>query len=135
MQGAPPEQVLFLKVQNQKLERNGGLICLSLFPHPNLSLNTIDFSESQMQGSGESGVLTQMAERRLVCEREIPIQQRRVDSALSSYRKLFDSAKSEAQNTIHLQGKLIFFVCVFWTQILGFSLLICHFSLGNSIFR
>lgn len=51
-------------------------------------------------------MLTQMAERRLVCEREIPIQQRRVDSALSSYRKLFDSAKSEAQNTIQLQEKL-----------------------------
>ncbi|KAG6386556.1 hypothetical protein SASPL_151722 [Salvia splendens] len=35
-----------------------------------------------MQSSGESVVLTQMAERRLVCEREIPIQQRRVDTAL-----------------------------------------------------
>lgn len=47
-----------------------------------------------------------MAERRLVCEREIPIQQRRVDTALAYYRQIFDSAKSEAQNTIQLQEKL-----------------------------
>ncbi|KAL1568244.1 kinetochore protein SPC25 isoform X2 [Salvia divinorum] len=59
-----------------------------------------------MQSSGESIVLTQMAERRLVCEREIPIQQRRVDTALVSYRQLFDSAKSQAQNTIQFQEKL-----------------------------
>ncbi|XP_042040503.1 kinetochore protein SPC25 homolog isoform X2 [Salvia splendens] len=59
-----------------------------------------------MQSSGESIVLTQMAEGRLVCEREIPIQQRRVDTALVSYRQLFDSAKSRAQNTIQLQEKL-----------------------------
>ncbi|XP_057804462.1 kinetochore protein SPC25 homolog [Salvia miltiorrhiza] len=59
-----------------------------------------------MQSSGGSNVLTQMAERRLVCEREIPIQQRRVEDALASYHKLFDSAKSGAQNTIQLQEKL-----------------------------
>ncbi|KAL1533016.1 kinetochore protein SPC25 isoform X2 [Salvia divinorum] len=59
-----------------------------------------------MQSSGDSTVLTQMAERRLLCEREIPIQQRRVDTALASYCQLFDSNKSGAQNTIHLQDKL-----------------------------
>ncbi|KAI3454454.1 hypothetical protein Pfo_011117 [Paulownia fortunei] len=59
-----------------------------------------------MQGSGESSVLMRMAERRLVCEREIPIQQQRIDSLLTCYRNLFDSAKSEAQQTIQLQEKL-----------------------------
>ncbi|KAH6809447.1 hypothetical protein C2S51_027230 [Perilla frutescens var. frutescens] len=62
-----------------------------------------------MQNSGESRVLTQMAEWRLVCEREIPIQQRRLDTSLAYYRQLFDSAKSEAQNTIQLQGNLNIF--------------------------
>ncbi|KAK6148332.1 hypothetical protein DH2020_019244 [Rehmannia glutinosa] len=57
-----------------------------------------------MQSYGESSVLTRMAERRLVCEREIPIQQQRIDSLLTFSRNRFDSAKSEAQRTILLQG-------------------------------
>lgn len=57
-------------------------------------------------------MLAQMAEMRLVCEREIPIQQRRVDAALATHCQVFDSVKSEAQNTIQLQGTLDSFVWV-----------------------
>ncbi|KAL3642330.1 hypothetical protein CASFOL_013145 [Castilleja foliolosa] len=59
-----------------------------------------------MPGSGNSCVLPRMAERRLVCEREIPIQQQRIDSLLTFSRTRFDSVKSEAQQTIQLQEKL-----------------------------
>ncbi|KAL3636555.1 hypothetical protein CASFOL_018854 [Castilleja foliolosa] len=59
-----------------------------------------------MQGSGNSCVLPRMAERRLVLEREIPIQQQRIDSLLTFSRTRFDSVKSEAQQTIQLQEKL-----------------------------
>ncbi|KAL0341459.1 UNVERIFIED_CONTAM: hypothetical protein Scaly_1808500 [Sesamum calycinum] len=48
---------------------------------------------------------TRMAEMRLVCEREIPIQQHRIDSLHTLYSNRFDSAKSEAQRTIQLQVK------------------------------
>ncbi|KAK4394789.1 hypothetical protein Sango_1633200 [Sesamum angolense] len=59
-----------------------------------------------MQGSGKSNMRTRMAEMRLVCEREIPIQQHRIDSLHTLYSNRFDSAKSEAQRTIQLQEKL-----------------------------
>ncbi|KAL7105952.1 hypothetical protein ACP275_07G079900 [Erythranthe tilingii] len=49
-----------------------------------------------MQSSEENSVLTRMAEMRLVCEREIPIQQQRIDSLHTYYRNSFDSAKSDA---------------------------------------
>ncbi|XP_051123401.1 kinetochore protein SPC25 homolog [Andrographis paniculata] len=60
----------------------------------------------EVQNSRECSVLARMAELRLVCEREIPIQQHRIDSLHSLYRKLFDAAKSEARQTIQLQDKL-----------------------------
>ncbi|KAL2515287.1 Kinetochore-Ndc80 complex [Forsythia ovata] len=59
-----------------------------------------------MQTEGENNVRTRMAEIRLVCEREIPIQQQRIDSAVIANRNLFDSAKSKAHQTIHLQERL-----------------------------
>ncbi|KAL8465548.1 hypothetical protein ACS0TY_034874 [Phlomoides rotata] len=57
-----------------------------------------------MQGSGESSVLMRMAEGLLVCERDIPIQQQRLDPNI--YLRAFDSAKSKAQHSIQLQDKL-----------------------------
>ncbi|KAL7105962.1 hypothetical protein ACP275_07G080800 [Erythranthe tilingii] len=59
-----------------------------------------------MQSSEENSVLTRMAEMRLVCEREIPIQQQRIDSLHTYYRNSFDSAKSDAQRTLQLQEEL-----------------------------
>ncbi|KAL3628875.1 hypothetical protein CASFOL_027921 [Castilleja foliolosa] len=59
-----------------------------------------------MAGSGDRDVLAIMAERRLVCERAIPIQQKKIDSLFTFSRTRFDSAKSEAQRTIQLQEKL-----------------------------
>ncbi|KZV45711.1 kinetochore protein spc25-like [Dorcoceras hygrometricum] len=59
-----------------------------------------------MQSGGRDGVSNRMAESRFVCEREIVIQQRKIDSSYTSYRNLLDSALSEAQQTIQLQEKL-----------------------------
>ncbi|XP_022851124.1 kinetochore protein spc25 [Olea europaea var. sylvestris] len=60
----------------------------------------------QMQSGGENNVRTRLAETRLICEREIPIQQQRIDSTVISERNIFDSVKSKAQQTIHLQERL-----------------------------
>lgn len=49
---------------------------------------------------------TRLAETRLICEREIPIQQQRIVSTVISERNIFDSVKSKAQQTIHLQERL-----------------------------
>ncbi|XP_073128343.1 kinetochore protein SPC25 homolog [Henckelia pumila] len=59
-----------------------------------------------MQSGGRDGVRNHMAESRLVCENEIAIQQRKIDSSYTSYRNLLDSALSEAQRTIQLQENL-----------------------------
>ncbi|XP_073295300.1 kinetochore protein SPC25 homolog [Primulina huaijiensis] len=59
-----------------------------------------------MQSEGKDDVRNRMAESRLVCEREIAIQQRKIDSSYTSYRDLLDSALSEAQKTIQFQEKL-----------------------------
>ncbi|CAA0826683.1 Unknown protein [Striga hermonthica] len=58
-----------------------------------------------MQGPSNGSVLARMAERRLVCEREIPIQQQRIDSLITVSKIRFDSAKFEAQRTIQTQVK------------------------------
>ncbi|CAI9753956.1 unnamed protein product [Fraxinus pennsylvanica] len=59
-----------------------------------------------MQSEGENNVRTRLAETRLTCEREIPIQQQRIVSTVISERNIFDSVKSKAQQTIHLQERL-----------------------------
>ncbi|TMX01504.1 hypothetical protein EJD97_024379 [Solanum chilense] len=47
-----------------------------------------------------------MEELRLVCDREIQIQQQRIDAATRSFKKSLDSTKTQAQETLQLQSKL-----------------------------
>ncbi|MCD7447940.1 hypothetical protein HAX54_036308 [Datura stramonium] len=47
-----------------------------------------------------------MEELRLVCDREIPIQQQKIDAATRSFKNSLDSAKAEAQETLQLQTKV-----------------------------
>lgn len=59
-----------------------------------------------MQKGGEEGVRAKMAELRLICEREIPIQQQRMESTCESFRSALQSAKSKAERNVQLQVKL-----------------------------
>ncbi|KAL3512785.1 hypothetical protein ACH5RR_025502 [Cinchona calisaya] len=59
-----------------------------------------------MQSRGDESVMVKMAEMRLICDREIPIQQQRIDSALLSFHNSLLSSKSKAQETLQLQEKL-----------------------------
>lgn len=54
----------------------------------------------------EESVRTRMAEVRLICDREIPIQQQRIDSSHLSFTKSLHSAKSKEQESLELQEKL-----------------------------
>ncbi|XP_027770969.1 kinetochore protein SPC25 homolog isoform X1 [Solanum pennellii] len=45
-----------------------------------------------------------MEELRLVCDREILIQQQRIDAATGSFKKSLDSTKTQAQETLQLQS-------------------------------
>lgn len=47
-----------------------------------------------------------MAELRLICDREIPIQQQRIDTSCGSFRNSLQSAKSKVEQTLELQVKL-----------------------------
>ncbi|XP_057473610.1 kinetochore protein SPC25 homolog isoform X2 [Actinidia eriantha] len=59
-----------------------------------------------MQSRTECSVRTKMEELRLVCEREIPIQQQRADAAIASFRKSLESTRAKAQETVQNQAKL-----------------------------
>ncbi|PSR96709.1 Kinetochore protein like [Actinidia chinensis var. chinensis] len=59
-----------------------------------------------MQSRTEGSVRTKMEELRLVCEREIPIQQQRADAAIASFRKSLESTRAKAQETVQNQAKL-----------------------------
>ncbi|XP_028066446.1 kinetochore protein SPC25 homolog [Camellia sinensis] len=59
-----------------------------------------------MQRGTEVSVGTKMEELRLVCDREITIQQHRIDAAISFFRKSLQSTKAKAQETIQIQAKL-----------------------------
>lgn len=56
-------------------------------------------------GVGET-MRTKMEELRLICDREIPIQQQKLDAATHSFRKSLDSTKAQAQESLQLQGML-----------------------------
>ncbi|XP_019243607.1 PREDICTED: kinetochore protein Spc25 isoform X2 [Nicotiana attenuata] len=56
-------------------------------------------------GVGEA-MRTKMEELRLICDREIPIQQQKLDAATHSFRKSLDSTKAQAQESLQLQEKL-----------------------------
>ncbi|PHT88039.1 hypothetical protein T459_10145 [Capsicum annuum] len=47
-----------------------------------------------------------MAELRLVCEREIPIQHHKIDAATLSFKKSLDSTKAKVQQTLQFHEKL-----------------------------
>ncbi|XP_055828427.1 kinetochore protein SPC25 homolog isoform X2 [Solanum dulcamara] len=47
-----------------------------------------------------------MEELRLVCDREIPIQQQKIDAATRSFKKSLDSTKVQAQETLQFHAKL-----------------------------
>ncbi|KAI5665171.1 hypothetical protein M9H77_24494 [Catharanthus roseus] len=59
-----------------------------------------------MQSIGEESVRAKMAELRLICDREIPIQQQRIDTSCGSFRNSLQSAKSKVEQTLELQVKL-----------------------------
>ncbi|PSR95884.1 Kinetochore protein like [Actinidia chinensis var. chinensis] len=59
-----------------------------------------------MQSRTEGSVRTKMEELRLVCDREIPIQQQRVDAAIASFRKSLESTRAKARETVQNQAKL-----------------------------
>ncbi|XP_057465346.1 kinetochore protein SPC25 homolog isoform X2 [Actinidia eriantha] len=59
-----------------------------------------------MQSGMEGSVRTKMEELRLVCDREIPIQQQRVDAAIASFRKSLESTRAKARETVQNQEKL-----------------------------
>ncbi|THG11980.1 hypothetical protein TEA_004624 [Camellia sinensis var. sinensis] len=59
-----------------------------------------------MQSGTEVSVGTKMEELRLVCDREITIQQHRIDAAISFFRKSLQSTKAKAQETVQIQAKL-----------------------------
>lgn len=59
-----------------------------------------------MQSRGEESVRSRMAEMRLICEREIPIQQQRIDSVHQSFQKSLAAAESKSQETLELHARL-----------------------------
>ncbi|XP_058194126.1 kinetochore protein SPC25 homolog isoform X2 [Rhododendron vialii] len=59
-----------------------------------------------MQSRIESSVRTKMEELRLVCGREIPIQQQRMDASVVAFQKSLESTKAKAQETVENQEKL-----------------------------
>ncbi|KAA8542271.1 hypothetical protein F0562_023593 [Nyssa sinensis] len=60
-----------------------------------------------MQSRVEQSVRAKMEELRLICDREIPIQQHRMDTAMVSFRKSLDSTKFKAEETVQNQAKLV----------------------------
>lgn len=59
-----------------------------------------------MQRNFECSVPAKMEELRLVCEREIPIQQSKINSYLSSFKKTLDSTKATARQTLNNREKI-----------------------------
>ncbi|XP_059443555.1 kinetochore protein SPC25 homolog [Corylus avellana] len=59
-----------------------------------------------MGTQAEGTVRTNMESLRLICDREIPIQQQKMDALLASFRKSLESIRARAQETVQNQGKL-----------------------------
>ncbi|GMY14900.1 kinetochore protein SPC25 homolog [Fagus crenata] len=59
-----------------------------------------------MESQAEEPVLKKMESLRLLCEREIPIQQQKMDSFAASFFKSLQSIQSTAQQTLQNQGKV-----------------------------
>ncbi|KAK9277996.1 hypothetical protein L1049_027553 [Liquidambar formosana] len=59
-----------------------------------------------MQSKAEESARAKMEELRLVCDREISIQQQKMESALGSFRKSTESTKARARETLENQAML-----------------------------
>uniref|UniRef100_A0A2N9J1I6 Uncharacterized protein n=1 Tax=Fagus sylvatica TaxID=28930 RepID=A0A2N9J1I6_FAGSY len=59
-----------------------------------------------MESQAEEPVRKKMESLRLLCEREIPIQQQKMDSFAASFFKSLQSIQSTAQQTLQNQGKV-----------------------------
>ena len=51
-----------------------------------------------------------MQELRLICDKEIPIQQQKIDSAVLSFRRSLETLQSKAHKTVENQGPFGFLV-------------------------
>ena len=58
----------------------------------------------QMQNKAEQPVRTKMQELRLICDKEIPIQQHKIDSAVHSFLRSLETLQSKAHATVENQG-------------------------------
>lgn len=87
-----------------------------------------------------------MAELRLICDREIPIQQQRIDTSCGSFRNSLQSAKSKVEQTLELQGIIFMYFSffsflgsnpssVFWTgtRVFFLSFFFLFFSGRNAL--
>ncbi|XP_059657925.1 kinetochore protein SPC25 homolog isoform X2 [Cornus florida] len=59
-----------------------------------------------MQSTVEDSVWSKMKELRLICDKEISIQQQKMDTAVVSFRNSLESTKTKAQDTVQDQAKL-----------------------------
>ncbi|KAK4350554.1 hypothetical protein RND71_029867 [Anisodus tanguticus] len=59
-----------------------------------------------MKSGVEGSMRKKMEELRLVCEREIPIQHHKIDTATRSFKKSLHSTKAKAQESLQMQSKL-----------------------------
>jgi kinetochore protein Spc25 len=58
-----------------------------------------------MGTQAEDAVRTNMESLRLFCDREIPIQQQKMDALTASFRKSLESIRARAQETVQNQGE------------------------------
>ena len=63
-----------------------------------------------MQSKVEQSARTKMQELRLICDKEIPIQQQKIDSAVLSFRRSLETLQSKAHKTVENQGPFGFLV-------------------------
>ncbi|KAL6318607.1 hypothetical protein AAG906_000685 [Vitis piasezkii] len=59
-----------------------------------------------MQSKVDQSARTKMQELRLICDKEIPIQQQKIDSAVLSFRRSLETLQSKAHKTVENQVKL-----------------------------
>lgn len=76
-----------------------------------------------MQSKVEQSARTKMQELRLICDKEIPIQQQKIDSAVLSFRRSLETLQSKAHKTVENQGPFWFLVLgkEFWIWLLVFE--------------
>ncbi|KAB1223442.1 Kinetochore protein spc25 [Morella rubra] len=60
-----------------------------------------------MGTQAEDTARTKVESLRLICDRDIPIQQQKMDSLTASFRESLESIEARAQDTVQNQGKLL----------------------------